>query len=74
MLLIRAKAFLSMKSQKFIQTAIQIGKRGKKFKRDLRKNIIQRLCPDREEIAVENREYLRYLCKYCICYGLQSAR
>jgi hypothetical protein len=37
MLLIRAKAFLSMKSQKFIQTAIQIGKRGKKFKRDLRK-------------------------------------
>ena len=39
-----------------------------KFKEGSEKNIIQRLCPDRNAVACENREYLRHLFKYVLWF------
>ncbi len=32
-------------------------------------DIIQRICPGREEVARDNREYLRYLFKYILWFA-----
>ena len=70
----KSKGFFKHEKSEVHTNSYSNWKTWQKVQEGSEKNIIQRLCPDREEIAVENREYLRYLCKYCICYGLQSAR
>lgn len=64
----KGKGFLQHERSEFHRNSYSNWMTWQKVQEGSEKNIIQRLCPDREGVARENREYLRHLFKYVLWF------